>query len=1190
MPSKDNVGEGTVGFRMPSVQSAIVRWRRKFGLSRPLLVSSSSSLSSAPSSHRPNAQIHRLSLSTTSSSCYSPPSEIQLFSLTDDLELDEVEQQQKKREDNRESDDGKVCLRSDHRPPGQLPMPSASPPTSVSPHSLPMAKRVKSSSPALSLSHCQLYCSLFLFLLSILLSVLITFLLTRNAIRSQMERVDQNEAVTAKLVAPHGAIASLNAGHDITRLRMPGKSLLANARPRGNETADEAKEARPEKRKEPGAEELRMSGELFPIWYNLSLKVFVPGFGAEISPQFNLTFNGDLLLNFAVNRTTRTIELNALKLRFDGNNLTAYELKRTDNLATGDGADRTPKVIGIRVDEAREKVFFDLDGDLTQGNHYALRIPYSGPIASKLSGLYLTTYTTLSGEHKCAAVTQMEPTDARRMVPSFDEPEFKAIFRLSVTHPKGSRAVSNAKELREQQQTEEMEWIRTDFEETLPMSSYLLALVVSDFEFVEGNTSRGTRFRIWSRKDALNLTSYALRAGIKVLEFYEQYYGIPFPLPKQDMMAFPDFAAGAMENWGLVTYREKYLLYSPELYTAQQKQAVASVVAHELAHQWFGNLVTMRWWSDLWLNEGFATLMEYLGTNAISDGMFRMDDYFLVEALDSAFDRDSRATSHPLFFEIRKAEDVTEAFDSITYSKGASVLRMIRAVMGEEHFKKGLNIYLTRFKYRNAEHSDLWDALTEAVPEGMKDWKGDKFSVKQFARQWTERTGFPIVQVKQIDEQRVQLSQQRFRMNADAAETGAGGNSSGTWEVPVWWSKDGQNGPMEWLKDESFINASDSAVLVLNSQSHGFYRVHYAAEALQRIQRQLFNDHKNLSLASRTRIIDDAFTLAEAGYIAYEAPLNLSRYLVAEEEYPPWEMALAGFSTIQNFFEDEPEAGPMRAYIKQIINALFERALPRISDQRDDEQHFFDNLLRQRVVQRMCTLRDDRCISAILNLYADGFVRPCQSQPDPPMASACSRVPAPFRTLAYCEGIHYGAERDWDFVFKMFRMETVQVEKERLLLALACSRDTYTLKRLLALASDANSSVIRLQDKPSVFSHVSSRIIGKKIVLDFFIDHWDEIYNDFKEQQTLLRSIISSSVVGKSKRVIDQVEHFLRENEPTTKNLDVFKQRMEVLQTNRRWMERNFVPLAEWFRQQSLPMENEELFKPIEGPTPSPIA
>ncbi|CAK5093200.1 unnamed protein product [Meloidogyne enterolobii] len=417
------------------------------------------------------------------------------------------------------------------------------------------------------------------------------------------------------------------------------------------------------------------------------MKIFVPGFGAQIYDETNLTFNANLLIKFRVEQSTCRVELNALKLSFDHYNLEMYKLDRVDE-SYQNMSKSIPKVVEVRVDEAREKFYRILE----IGEHYIIRIAYSGPIASKLAGLYLTTYMTLAGEHKFAAVTQMVPTGARRMVPCFDEPHFKAIYRLNIIHPFGSKVVSNSKEIRDGVPTDNEEWVRTDFDETPPMSSFLLALVVSDFDFVEGYTKRGIRFRIWARKDFINFTSYTLEAGIRVLEFYEDYYGIEFPLPKQDMVAFPDSEAGGTGNWGVVTFREKYLLYSPELYTPLQKMDITSIIAHELAHQWFGNLVTMRWWSDLWLIEGVATLMEYLGTDAINNGSFRMRDYFNIKDLSTAFDRDSRTTSHPLFFEIQKAEDVNEAFDPITYSKGASVLRMIRSVMGEEYFKSGVNV------------------------------------------------------------------------------------------------------------------------------------------------------------------------------------------------------------------------------------------------------------------------------------------------------------------------------------------------------------------------------------------------------------------------------------------------------------------------------------------------------------------
>uniref|UniRef100_A0A914NGX9 Aminopeptidase n=1 Tax=Meloidogyne incognita TaxID=6306 RepID=A0A914NGX9_MELIC len=891
-----------------------------------------------------------------------------------------------------------------------------------------------SSKSSFLVSRTQILLTLIAFLSVLLLAILFTFILTRDVLlREYIEgriadddsNINESKSFDGIISTKLPEVAKLvgrvqhERATDINRFRVPGKSLVAPATSNNETLEEEDKEDEQESSvsttaEEPGADELRLSGELYPIWYNLTMKIFVPGFGAQIPDENNLTFNGDLLMKFRVEQSTRRIELNALKLSFDRVNLEKYQLNRVDE-NNQNMSKSAPKVVEVKVDEAREKVFFELDGTLEKGNEYLFRIPYTGPIASKLSGLYLTTYTTLAGEHKCAAVTQMEPTDARRMVPCFDEPHFKAIYRLNIIHPFGSRAVSNAKEIRDGVATDNEEWIQTDFDETLPMSSYLLALVVSDFDYVEGYTKRGIRFRIWARQDAVNFTSYALQAGIRVLEFYEDYYGIEFSLPKQDMMAFPDFAAGAMENWGLVTYREKYLLYSPELYTAQQKMAVASVVAHELAHQWFGNLVTMRWWSDLWLNEGFATLMEYLGTDAISNGGFRMRDYFIIEALDSAFDRDSRATSHPLFFEIRKAEDVSEAFDSITYSKGASVLRMIRSVMGEESFKSGLNIYLNRFKYHNAEHSDLWDALTEAVPQHLLDSEGKPFNVKNFAKYWTEQTGFPVV--KRISPNKVLLTQQRFRLDhivgdysIDEKGVKIDKNNNNTfsiknqqnnpnnltttninlnktslivqqkhvgnvklessskliensgdknlqddekkneeeeefkWDIPIWWSINGTDQPMLWLKDSTELETSAGDVIVLNIRSQGFYRVQYAPDEMEQIRQQLFDNHTKLSMGSRVRIIDDAFTLAEGGYLPYEDTLNLTQYLAKEEEYPPWEIALTGFNVIQSYFDDEPETEDLRAYIKLLIGDIFERELDKLGDWEpgDGEKHFFN--------------------------------------------------------------------------------------------------------------------------------------------------------------------------------------------------------------------------------------------------------
>ncbi|VDM72875.1 unnamed protein product [Strongylus vulgaris] len=228
------------------------------------------------------------------------------------------------------------------------------------------------------------------------------------------------------------------------------------------------------------------------------------------------------------------------------------------------------------------------------------------------------------------------------------------------------------------------------------MSSYLLALMVSEFEYIQNYTSSGVLFRIWSRKEATPMTQYALDAGIKCLEYYEKLFDYSFPLKKQDMVALPDFSAGAMENWGLITYRENSLLYDENLYGPKSKRRVALVVAHELAHQWFGNLVTMKWWEDLWLNEGFATYVEYLGSDLISDGLMKMEEFFILDSTEAAMDKDSLSSSHPLSFEIDKANEVYEAFDSISYGKGGSVLRMIAATIGRDNLIKGVAVSLNQ--------------------------------------------------------------------------------------------------------------------------------------------------------------------------------------------------------------------------------------------------------------------------------------------------------------------------------------------------------------------------------------------------------------------------------------------------------------------------------------------------------------
>uniref|UniRef100_A0A7E4VIV5 Aminopeptidase n=1 Tax=Panagrellus redivivus TaxID=6233 RepID=A0A7E4VIV5_PANRE len=944
----------------------------------------------------------------------------------------------------------------------------------------------------------------------------------------------------------------------------------------------------------PTPEELRLPKALEPVWYNLTLRINIPGY-VPLPPEKNLTFSAALIMKLDVKESTDKIELNMLNLDLptdtsqyvilvdglrpnanvslppdvdesENTTATTHEIqKRQSGIVRSDSGIKVNKVT---FNETLEKVIFELSDSLEQGKIYFFQFRYGGAISNKLAGLYVTSYHDAKGETHYAAVTQMEPTDARRMVPCFDEPEFKAIWRIRVHHPVGSKAISNAKEiLEEEPDTKFPDYVYTTFDETPKMSSYLLALIVSDFEFVEGHTDRGTRFRIWSRKEALEETDFALKAGVTVLQFFEGFYGIDFPLQKQDMIALPDFAAGAMENWGAVTYRERALLYNDKLYTPLQKQYVATVVAHELAHQWFGNLVTMKWWNDLWLNEGFATLMEYSGVDAI-DPQYKMNDYFLLDALDNALARDSMATSHPLSFPILKAEDVSEAFDQISYDKGASVMRMLRTVLGEANFKKGLNIYLTRHAYSNAEHTDLWKALTEAVPENLTSWTGEKLDVDDFAKKWTEQMGYPVVSVTTTNKG-VALSQHRFKVDEHSLEGPKYRNAKYwyKWDVPIWYSVDGKEQPMTWLHTDNEFNLSNpDSLIFINSESNGFYRVKYDAKQTDKINAQLIKDHTAIGMRSRARYIDDVFTLAQAGHVPYEKVLEMSRYLVHEEDYVPLDLALSGFRIISEYFGDEPES----VYYKKYINSLFEKRYNAIasevfSDTEPKDADFFTTQTHKLITRTVCDLDIEDCARRNSEAYIQNFVYPCQNIKNA-IASNCSTVPVSVRGMVYCEGVKFGNSKDWDRMLEMFERESVQVERDRIMFALACSRDTFTLKKLMNMAVDINNTVIRLQDKATVFSFVGNSHIGSELIFDFFIENWDKLYNGLKDQQTLLKRFVQASLSGKSWRRVKEIENFLEENKATTSNLDVFKQQLESVQTNARWMEKNYDNLIKWFK------------------------
>ncbi|KAL7676120.1 hypothetical protein ACOME3_002377 [Neoechinorhynchus agilis] len=410
------------------------------------------------------------------------------------------------------------------------------------------------------------------------------------------------------------------------------------------------------------------------------------------------------------------------------------------------------------------------------------------------------------------------------------------------------------------------------------MSTYLLAFVVGPLEYIEGKDSNGVVVRVYTPIGNSKQGEFALTVACKTLPYYADYFGITYQLPKLDLVAVPDFAAGAMENWGLVTYRETAVLIDPDNSAASTKQYVALVVAHELAHQWFGNLVTMDWWTDLWLNEGFASWIEYLAVDALFPELNIWTQFVFLD-LKTAQNLDALANSHPIEVEIVRPNDVEEIFDSISYSKGATVIRMLHDYLGDKAFKKGLQSYLQKFKFRNAETRDLWISLTEA---------SDGIDVAKLMHSWTSQMGFPLVNVKssnRIDNDTINVTLTQSRYLAD----GSHDSEYPLWYVPitVWFSDERTVRFLLTEREQSFqVKAPLGAWFKLNADYSGMYVTAYPQDVLET---HLEKVGTLKSVLDRFNLQTDLFSLCMSGDYGLAEYLKLVRTLATTEtDFTVW--------------------------------------------------------------------------------------------------------------------------------------------------------------------------------------------------------------------------------------------------------------------------------------------------------------
>ncbi|KAI8837566.1 peptidase family M1-domain-containing protein [Chytridium lagenaria] len=635
---------------------------------------------------------------------------------------------------------------------------------------------------------------------------------------------------------------------------------------------------------------LRLPKHISPWSYKLSLNANVP----------ESLFDGTIDMALRLAGPTRVIVFHSAGLAVDS----IFVSKGQNSVVPSE----------IKVKPEKEYIVLVFSRPLHAGN-WTVKARFSGVLTDSLRGFYRSKVSEIDGVPQYMASTQFQATDARRAFPCLDEPGFKSTFQINITVPPSYSALSNMPEVEKIKTGSKVTHV---FAETPKVSTYLIAFVASNFVYVESASKRGVKVRVFTRPGKKDLGKYALATAVKLLEFFEATYKVNYPLPKLDLIAIPDFGAGAMENWGLVTYRETALLFDENLSSAKDKQRVATVIAHEFAHQWFGNLVTMEWWGELWLNEGFASFMEYKGVDSLEPS-WRMQDQFLNMDFLKALDADSSRYTHSIAAEVTDPAEIEDIFDDITYAKGASVLRMLEGYIGvvanKTYFFDRISEYLNANAYSNANTDTLWKAVDKS-----------SLDVAKIMNSWISQPGYPVLLVDRDTDGRFTVQQQKFSLFLSKDKEGV----KPTWEIPALVQGYGESGIRIGGPFSRVISGSEkiriddvtsTPVLLFNFGHKGFFRVMYPKDIWMKLV--AWNNEGVLTPVDRVGIMSDAFALNTVGILDdVTIPLEFTRNLKDETDFLVWKFFVSEFGIWDSLLSFEASYGLFQEYQRSLVKPI----------------------------------------------------------------------------------------------------------------------------------------------------------------------------------------------------------------------------------------------------------------------------
>uniref|UniRef100_A0A8C6PS23 Aminopeptidase n=1 Tax=Nothobranchius furzeri TaxID=105023 RepID=A0A8C6PS23_NOTFU len=890
-------------------------------------------------------------------------------------------------------------------------------------------------------------------------------------------------------------------------------------------------------------DQYRLPKSLVPDHYTVTL-------WPRLEPDSNTglyIFTGHSVVKFKCVEDTDLILIHSNKLNF-----TRQENQQLAMLTSTSGAAPVPSIRTSWLQTVTQYLVLELDAKLVKDQSYQLYTEFTGELADDLGGFYRSEYTE-NNVTRVVATTQMQPTDARKAFPCFDEPAMKARFNITLIHDHGTVALSNGMEIVFVSSAEtinitigDQHVLQTVFEQTEKMSTYLLAFIVSDFSFIN-STIDGVLVRIFARRAAIdaNQGDYALNKTGPILKFFEEYYNSTYPLPKSDQIALPDFNAGAMENWGLITYRETALLYGKDFSSNSNQERITTIIGHELAHMWFGNLVTLRWWNDLWLNEGFASYVEYLGADK-AEPDWNVKDLIVLNDIHRVFAVDALTSSHPLSSneeDIQKPAQISELFDAISYSKGASVLRMLSDFLSEDVFKQGLQTYLREFAFETAVYTDLWKHLQQAVTDTHTSLPS---KVDEIMNTWVLQMGFPVVT---INTTAGTVSQQHFLLDSNAVVT-TQSKFNYQWIVPIRWMKTKAPQNIFWLQEKSDMKVGGADWVLANLHVVGYYRVNYDQNNWERLLGVLSTDHKAIPMINRAQLVDDAFNLARAKIISTVLALRTTKYLKNEREYMPWKSALNNLEFFYLMFDRSEVFGVMQ-FLERIT-------LPKLSD---SQVTVLDSQLTSAGLQE--------ALKSMTNRKApgpDGFPAEFYKEFWIILAPTFFRMVREIEESGRLQPNMNSANislllkpgKDPAFPTSYRPISLINVDLKILCKALAKRLEKYTLKPKL----------IRKQDATSTIVYIARNVIGQSLAWDFIRANWPYIFREYGGGSFSFSNLINGVTERFSTEFeLQQLKQFQLDNADVGfgSGTLALQQSIERTQANIRWRLENQEMVLNWF-------------------------